>query len=89
MSMPNCSPPVADMVLANDAVALELDDAADGVADDRAAQMPDVHLLGDVVLGIVDNSGQRRRRLFPRRAVRRRRCIFKLLVWARRGPGGH
>ena len=45
--------PVADVVLADDLVALELDHAAERVADDGAAQVSDVHLLGDVRARVV------------------------------------
>ena len=45
------------MVLADDPVALELEHAGDGVADDGAAEVADVHLLGDVRAGVVDDDG--------------------------------
>ena len=44
----------------------ELEDAAERVADDRGAQVPDVHVLGDVgareVHGDLAPAGDRRRR---------------------------
>ncbi len=40
--------PVAHMILPNDAMALKGKHARDGIADDRRAQMADVHFLGDV-----------------------------------------
>src|SRR5258705_10998752 len=43
--------PVADMVLADDAVAEKFQYSAGGVADDGAAEMADVHFLRDVGAG--------------------------------------
>ena len=43
------------MVLTDDRVAEEFEHAADGVPEDRAAQVSDVHLLGDVGAGEVDD----------------------------------
>ena len=47
--------PVADVVLAMDGVPLELEHARDAVADDGAAQVADVHLLGQVRAGQIDH----------------------------------
>lgn len=45
------------MVLSDDGVAEEFEGSADAVADDGAAKMADVHLLGDIGAGeIYDNS---------------------------------
>ncbi len=46
--------PVTDVVLADHPVADELEQAHQAVADDRAAQVADVHLLGHVRRRIVD-----------------------------------
>ena len=46
---------VADVVLADDGVALEFKHAGECVAEDRGAEMADVHLLGDVGAGVVDH----------------------------------
>src|SRR5262245_21279961 len=40
--------PVAQVILANDAVALEREEPGDGVADDSAAEVAHVHFFGDV-----------------------------------------
>ena len=53
--------PVADVVLADDVVAEEVEHAHQGIADQRGAQVPDVHLLGDVRRRVVDDHGLRRR----------------------------
>jgi hypothetical protein len=42
------SPPVADVVLADDFVALEFEESADTIADDCAAQVTYVHMFCDV-----------------------------------------
>ncbi len=47
--------PVADVVLADHRVADELEQAHKRVADHRGAQVPDVHLLGDVRCRVVDD----------------------------------
>ncbi len=49
--------PISDVVLADDMILLEFKNPADGVADDRAAEMADVHFLGDVRAGIIDDDG--------------------------------
>ena len=49
--------PISNVVLADDPVLLEFKNPADGVADDRAAEMADVHFLGDVWAGIIDHDG--------------------------------
>ncbi len=49
--------PVADVVLTDDVVAEEVEHAHEGVADQRGAQVPDVHLLGDVRRRVVDDHG--------------------------------
>jgi len=49
------STPVADVVLADHFVTHELEHPHQGVADDRAAQVPDVHLLGHVRSRVVDD----------------------------------
>ena len=46
--------PVPDVVLPDDVVAQVLERAGEGVADDRGAEVADVHLLGDVGRGVVD-----------------------------------
>ena len=45
---PELGAPVADVVVAGDVVAEEAEDADEGVADDRAAEVAHVHRLGDV-----------------------------------------
>ncbi len=55
MSMPNGRAPVADVVLANDGVTDELEHAHQRVADERGAQVADVHLLGHVRCRVVDD----------------------------------
>ena len=56
--------PIADVILAHDLVPTEVEDAGQRIADDRGAQVADVHLLGDVRLGVVDHgrarNGERR-----------------------------
>ena len=47
--------PVADVVLADDPVPDEREHAYQRVADHGAAQVPDVHLLGDVGRRVVDD----------------------------------
>jgi hypothetical protein len=47
--------PVADVALADHLVARELEHARERVADDRRAQMADVHLLRDVRRGVIDD----------------------------------
>jgi hypothetical protein len=47
--------PIADVVLADDLVAQELEHSCERVADDRGTQVAHVHFLGDVRRGIVDN----------------------------------
>ena len=56
--------PVADVVVADDVVAEGAEDAAEGVADDGAAEVADVHRLGDVGTREVDNVPARRCRRF-------------------------
>ena len=51
---PEGGAPVADVVLPDDGVAEVLEGAGERVADDRRAQVADVHLLGDVGRGVVD-----------------------------------
>ena len=45
--------PIADVVLADDFMAQRFQYARHGVADDRAAQVADMHLLGEVRRGVV------------------------------------
>ena len=52
-------PPVPDVVLPQHRVAHESEHAGQRVADQRAAQVTDVHLLGHVGRGIVDDDGGR------------------------------
>ena len=74
-------PPVADVVLPPHVVAEEPEHAGQRVADERAAQVADVHLLGHVGRRVVDDDrlGVRRRRHAQprvggqRRHLRRRR----------------
>ena len=47
--------PVADMADAVDLVVVGLEEAREGVADDRRAEVADVHLLGHVGRGVVDD----------------------------------
>ena len=47
--------PVAHVVLADHAMAAELQRAHHGIADHGAAQVPDVHLLGEVGCGVVNH----------------------------------
>jgi hypothetical protein len=47
--------PVTEVVLPDDLGAKEAQDAGECVADDRGAQVPDVHLLGDVGRRVVDH----------------------------------
>ena len=47
--------PVTDVVLPHDVVADGLEQPHQGVADDRRAEVPDVHLLGDVRRRVVDD----------------------------------
>ena len=54
--------PVAEVVVGDDRVAQEAQQPRQGVADDRAAQMADVHRLGDVGRAVIDDEGPRRRR---------------------------
>ena len=49
--------PVADVVVADDLVAEEPRDAAERVADDRRADVADVHRLGHVRRGEIDDHG--------------------------------
>jgi len=49
--MPNCVPQSADVVVGDDIVADEPRDAGEGVADEGAANVADVHRLGDVGRG--------------------------------------
>ena len=51
---PKLRPPVTHVIVAHDFVAREFEDAGDGVADDCAAQMADVHFLGQVGMRVVD-----------------------------------
>lgn len=46
--------PVADVVIADDVGAEEVEDAVDGVSDDHGAEVADVHLFGGVGGGEVD-----------------------------------
>ena len=52
---PERGTPVADVVLADDVVPDEREQAAQGVTDDGAAEMTDVHLLGHVGSRVVDH----------------------------------
>jgi hypothetical protein len=45
------------VVLANDFVAEEFEYSADTITDDGASQMANVHLLGDIRAGKIDNNG--------------------------------
>ena len=49
--------PVADVVIGYDVVPKEAGDAGEGIANDRAADVADVHLLGDVGRGEIDHDG--------------------------------
>jgi hypothetical protein len=52
---PELRAPVADVIVAHGFVADELCDACNGVAEDRAANVANVHRLGDVRRGEVDD----------------------------------
>jgi hypothetical protein len=52
---PELGAPVAKVILPDDLGGVELQHPGEGVADDRAAQVADVHLLGNVGLGVVDH----------------------------------
>ncbi len=56
--LPELRPPVAHVVLPDDVVTLEGQRPRQRVPDDRAAQVPDVHLLRDVRRGVIDHHGQ-------------------------------
>jgi hypothetical protein len=62
-------PPVADVVLADDPVAERGQDARERVAEDRAAEVADVHLLRDVRRRVVDDHGLRLARRLEAEAV--------------------
>ena len=47
--------PVADMILADDRVAQVLQQPRHGIADDGAAQVPHVHLLGEIGRGVIND----------------------------------
>ncbi len=47
--------PIAHMHVADGLVADELEDAADGIADDGGAQMADMHRLGDVGSAVIQH----------------------------------
>ena len=47
--------PVAEMILPDDMVAAERQHARHRIADDRAADVPDVHFLGNIRRRIIDN----------------------------------
>ena len=47
--------PVADVVIAREPRAAELDEAGDGLTDDDGPEVADVHLLGGVGRGVVDD----------------------------------
>ncbi len=47
--------PVADMIVGNNVVAEKTIEAREGIAEDGAAQMADVHLLGDIGTAVIDD----------------------------------
>ena len=49
--------PVADVVLLDDAVALEIEHAHQSISDDRRAEVADVEFLGDVGAAVIDDDG--------------------------------
>ena len=53
--------PVPEVGVTDDLVAAEAVEALDGLADDRGAQVTDVHLLGDVGAAVVDDHAPRGR----------------------------
>src|SRR5262249_45045373 len=53
--------PVAEVIIGNDLVPKEAQQPIKGVADDGAAQVADVHRLGDVRRTVVDNKDLTRR----------------------------
>ena len=71
--------PVADVVLADHGVAEELEHPHERVADDRRAQVPDVHLLGDVGRRVVDDDRARRGGGRRRRGARRPATAVELV----------
>ncbi len=48
--------PIAEVIIGDDGVAKRAEDAVDGVADDGGADVADVHLLGGVRRGIIDDN---------------------------------
>ena len=60
---PELGAPVADVVLRDDVVPNAGEHSAKTVADDGRAQVPDMHLLGDVRRGVVDHHNLRVGRL--------------------------
>ena len=72
VSIPNCVPQSPRWFIADHVVAGELERAHDRVADHGRAQVPDVHLLGDVGRRVVDRDRLRRRRRARRRGADRR-----------------
>ena len=55
MSIPYGRSPVPEVVVADHPVAEEVHDARDRVANNRRAQVPNVHLLGDIWRGVLDD----------------------------------
>src|SRR5262249_28386449 len=47
--------PIADVVLSNNAVPDEFHNPAERVANDRASEVPNVHLLGNIWGGVIDD----------------------------------
>src|SRR5262249_21638063 len=56
---PKLRPPIPNMILPDDPMPLELHHPANRIADDGASQVADVHFLGDVWAGVVDDDGLR------------------------------
>ena len=71
MSIPNGRPQSPMWFSRHDVVPDGVEHPHEGVADRRRAEVPDVHLLGDVRRRVVDDDGLRRRR--PARCRGRRR----------------
>jgi hypothetical protein len=65
---PELRPPIADVVIADDFVAEERGDTGESVPEHRAANVPDMHRLGDVRRAEVDDDAFRGLRFFDAEA---------------------
>jgi len=82
---PELGPPVAEVVVADHSGALEAQDPGQGVTDHGRAQVTDVHLLGDVGLGVVDDHPGLVLHRYPQPVVRQPPAD----LLDERGPGQH